>query len=230
MGLIVFSAFSGQIKWAGPYEILGDAGVRQNGELLYAYSGSGENATVNGVAFKGAKGTRAWDDAITMEFASVDSKNFGAQIPTSDKRSASMKAMLQGAPWCDNKPVTVTLKRLLAGKAYLVQVWVNDSRKIAADRTAKLDDGKVVLYFNKRREGTCGTYALGVFVADNSAEQSFVLQGNQSSQLNAIQVRTIEAADVKLDLAGEVIATRPVGGVVKPKTQDKSYSIVDVKE
>ena len=51
MGLIAFSAFSGQIKWSGPYEILGDAGVRQNGELLYAYAGSGESATVNGVAF-----------------------------------------------------------------------------------------------------------------------------------------------------------------------------------
>ncbi len=136
IGVIGFSAFSGQIKWSGPYEIIGDSGVRQNGELLYAYSGSGEVMTVNGVVFKGAKGTHAWDDAITMDFASVDSKNFGAQIPTNDKRSASMKAMLQGAPWCDNKPVKVTLKRLIAGKAYLVQVWVNDSRKFAAERTA----------------------------------------------------------------------------------------------
>lgn len=230
LGLIAFSAFSGQIKWSGPYEISGDAGVRQNGELLYAYAGSGESATVNGVAFKGAKGAHAWDDAITMEFASVDSKGFGKQIPTSEKLSASMKAMLLGAPWCDNKPVKVTLKRLTAGKAYLVQVWVNDSRELACERTAKLDDGKVVLFFNKGDEATCGTYALGVFVADG-AEQSFSIQGNQSSQMNAIQVRAIESADVKLDLPGEVIAKQLPGvRVAKAKTKVKNEAKVEVKD
>ena len=229
MGLMAFSAFSGQIKWSGPYEISGDAGVRQNGELVYAYSGSGENVTVNGVAFKGAKGAQSWDDAVAMEFAGVDSTSFGRQIQTSTKCSAALKQMLTGAPWCDNKPVKMTLKRLIAGKSYLVQVWVNDSRELACERTAKLDDGKAVLFFNKGDEATFGTYALGVFVADG-AEQSFTLQGNQSSQLNAIQVRAIESAAVKLDLAGEVIATRPAGGAVKAKTKDKGDSKVEVKD
>ena len=229
MGLMAFSAFSGQIRWSGPYEISGDAGVRQNGELVYAYSGSGENVTVNGVAFKGAKGAQSWDDAVAMEFAGVDSTSFGRQIQTSTKCSAALKQMLTGAPWCDNKPVKMTLKRLIAGKSYLVQVWVNDSRELACERTAKLDDGKAVLFFNKGDEATFGTYALGVFVADG-AEQSFTLQGNQSSQLNAIQVRAIESAAVKLDLAGEVIATRPAGGAVKAKTKDKGDSKVEVKD
>jgi len=210
------ACMAGTVTWKGAYDIRGDKGVRTDGKLLYAYAASGAEVTVNGVPFKGARATDAFGEGVAVSSRSRGGDVFGKDIKTTDALSPAFREMVRGAFWQDSEPMRVTLKQLAPGKHYLVQLWVSDTRSLANARTVTLDNSKVVLTHNKGSEGTVGCYALGVFTADGS-EQAFTVQGNVSSQVNAIQVREIEGVGIDLALAGEM--------KVDPEAERKSQRI-----
>ena len=210
---IIFVAsvgMAGAVSWKGAWDIKGDGGVRTNGKLCYAYTASGAEVTVNGVPFKGATGAEAFGEGVAVSSKAREGGAFGHDIKTSDALSPAFKDMVRGALWQDGGETTVTLKQLSVGKHYLVQVWMCDARGLANGRSATLDNSKLVVPHNMGAEGTAGAYALGMFTADG-AEQKFVVKGNVSSQLNAIQVREIESVNVDLALAGESMVDPEAG-------------------
>jgi autotransporter-associated beta strand protein len=108
--------------------------------------------------------------------------------------SSEYAKLTKGAAYGGTGAATITLNNLTSGHVYLVQVWVNDSRTDGNGRNETVTNagGNTVTldYNNTNAAGGAGQYTIGRFVAD-STTQSFILQGNASSQLNAIQLRDI---------------------------------------
>lgn len=96
-----------------------------------------------------------------------------------------------------NAPATVTLNNLVAGHAYLVQVWVNDNRSAGAGRTetvgSNVGNSVTLAYNNLNAIGGVGQFTIGRFTAP-AASVAFTLTGNASSQLNALQLRDLSIA------------------------------------
>ena len=83
----------------------------------------------------------------------------------------------------------ITLSNLTIDRQYLVQIWVNDSRYIGNYRN-ELVDGGVTLNFNQGTTDSLGQYVIGRFTADSTI-RNITLLGNESTQLNAVQLRWI---------------------------------------
>ena len=97
--------------------------------------------------------------------------------------------MLKGGAYGGAGTATITLKNLVVGDAYQVQVWVNDNR--ATTRTEKADNNITLKYNSTGAAGGVGQYVIGTFTAD-AVTQAFTLVASgtgAAAQLNAIQVR-----------------------------------------
>jgi signal transduction histidine kinase len=106
--------------------------------------------------------------------------------------SSAYQAVLSGGDWVDQVSATVTLVNLAVGHTYAVQFWVNDSRA-ASNRFETVTSGSngVKLEHNSTDNvGGVGQYTIATFEADDTT-QRFTLNGNASSQLNAIQLRDV---------------------------------------
>jgi hypothetical protein len=87
------------------------------------------------------------------------------------------------------------LNNLTIGHQYQVQVWVNDSRSgSTTNRTETLpgvSGSTVTLAYNSTyAAGGIGQYTIGTFAA-TATNQVFTMDGNASTQINALQVRDV---------------------------------------
>ena len=182
-----------------------DHDVRLDGNLLYAYnfSSAETDATVNGVTFKGfvVSGMAGSNDDIALAKSHSGGNDPSAFGFTDSDVSAGYVLMLQSATWGGTSG-TLTLKRLVPGHRYLVQLWESDTRSQFNDRYVTLDNWATVRYrnagvFNPPR----GDVATGVFTAVAETQEVKMEAGHYSNwgardvQLNGLQVRDLGAAD-----------------------------------
>jgi hypothetical protein len=197
------------ITWSPAMTISGDTDVATTGSLVsaFAFSASGAiSPTVNGVTFTGfaAPGVPVITHGnLTLAASSGATVNGHDMIFGSGNAPfASLSGMYQmllasdanttaGTP----SPLVGVISGLTVGQKYLVEVWVNDSRGLT--RSELLSDGGPTLSFDTTSaDGGVGQFATGMFTADSTAQQFFVLQtpGSVVSQLNAFQLRSLPSS------------------------------------
>ena len=107
--------------------------------------------------------------------------------------SPEYKTLLAGGITTGGGTVTLTLGDLTKNQAYLVQLWVNDSRPAASTQT--VDGTAVMKYDVTAADGGLGQYVIGRFTA-TGLTQSIEIEGegsNGAASINAYQVRAIGA-------------------------------------
>ena len=189
---------SGIINWGTPTLITNptaataDANVLNLGAANYAYTESNAAATVNGVAFTaGNSSTTLGGGNVTMSgFSGVDTANFSNPTDLGTEYSKLTK----GGAYNSGAAATITLNNLTANHVYAAQVWANDSRVSSNTRTETVTStgGNTVTlnYANSASAGASGQFTIGGFTAGGTT-QAFTMDGNVSTQLNAIQVRDV---------------------------------------
>jgi nitrous oxide reductase accessory protein NosL len=184
---------SGNVTWEAPKTISGAADVSTNGMLLYAYNNSGISATVHGVSFTGVNSATTWGTDVTLSTmnGSTASAYMGVAYPWSSLPT-SYQTILQGGAYNNGGVATVTMNNLVFGHQYQVQFWVNDSRASTRAETLMSANGNSITLLHNSNETASGVgqYAIGNFTAI-STTQSFTINSDSSSQINAIQVRDI---------------------------------------
>lgn len=183
--------FAAAICWTVSGNTQSEADVRTDGKLLYAYAPAG--VTVNGVRFVSVPNGGSFPADIT--FANRVNSISGAYWHDSLSRwkgGEEYKTLLSNGFYSSRASgcrQCVMLHGLEAGRLYLVQVWFNDMREPRRGSCQYLD-GKVLAmsdggnYF--------GANAVGTFVSSGS-EHRFVITSNIEDQINAIQVRDLDA-------------------------------------
>ncbi|MEI8290848.1 MAG: MBG domain-containing protein [Verrucomicrobiota bacterium] len=195
------------ITWNTPVTISGAADISTNGTGLYAYNNSSSAATVNNVTFTGVNSFTAWGTGVTLggwNGTSTSAFTGGASTPWNNL-PAGYKTLLQGGAYNDGAGASVTLNNLTIGHQYQIQVWVNDSRSGGTtNRTETLpgvSGSTVTLAYNSTYAGGgVGQYTIGTFTA-TATNQVFTMDGNSSTQLNALQVRDVTPAAVNVSPA-----------------------------
>jgi hypothetical protein len=202
--LLATSAARGaSVTWSSATNITSDANIITNGnfEYGYYYSSSTNTVVLNGVTFTGSGGARNFgsDVSTTLPFGGGSVSGLGSGMGL----SANYQALLGGIAWDNPNTHTVTLKNLEIGSRYFVQIWLNDSRSLAASRTATVSStggNSVVLDYNVANvTGGSGQYAVGTFLADAST-QIFTIQSATSPQLNALQLRSTPVPNVTVSI------------------------------
>ena len=215
--LLPCPVLAANIFWNTPVTIGGDADVSTSGGLLYAYDDANVPATVNGVTFAAGNSPSSLGGNVTISgyyWYSTTAFGSGAGAPWTNFSSA-YQSVLQGGVYANsNVTMTVTLNNLAVGHAYQVQIWVNDTRVGASNRTETVTSsgGNTVTldYNNTGTNGGVGQYTIGTFTSD-ATTQAFTLTGAQpaagnSAQLNAIQVRDQSAVAANTNSSAGVVA------------------------
>jgi autotransporter-associated beta strand protein len=183
------SGFAAVIAWGTPTLVSGNTDVTNSGTALYAYAGTA--TTVNGVTFTAVSSGTTWGNVSFTSFGSYYAAFTATSAPFNALSTAYSNVLSSGA-YGGATTGTVTLNGLTYGRAYTVQIWVNDSRALASGRneTASSSGGNSVAldYNNTDVAGGVGRFSIGTFVA-NSTSQTFTLASSSSVQLNAISVR-----------------------------------------
>jgi len=169
------------ITWGIATNIVDSSDVLKTGSPMYAYAfGTDVGAqTVNTVAFAVGNGSGGGTN-VTVTGAAACGPYFPLSSPP------SYNGILKGAAFASSgsgATMTVTLKNLVEGQQYAVQVW---SSNVDYGGTPTTYDGAVSLTVSP------GQYAIGTFTADATGTQAMILTQN-NVQLNALQVRTVPA-------------------------------------
>jgi hypothetical protein len=186
-------AAAASITWGPATTISGDSDVAASGTPLYAYAGGA--TTVNGVSFTQVTTGTTWGSvSLTSTLGNFSANTFiGAAAPYNTLPS-EYQSVLASAAWGGAATATLTLNGLTTGHDYLVQVWVNDARSVAAGRnetvTSSGGNSVTLVYNSTSATGGVGQYTTGFFTAD-STSQVFTLTSATSVQLNAINVLDI---------------------------------------
>jgi len=200
---------AGCVVWETPCNITGDADVVTEGDSLYAYTQSATATIVNGVTFKAGNGAGNFSATEKLPNLNVSgfSKWYSAFLPDDVACPAGMTVSYRQLINCGVYNVTstgtagLTLKNLVPGHRYLVQIWSNDSRANASTTTGVCLDDQVSI--NYRVAGTgFGQYAVGRFLAEDSEALitlSPVGVSGLSIAYTALQVRDITPDAIRWD-------------------------------
>jgi hypothetical protein len=206
------------IKWETPVTTGDGSEVKNVGTTLYAYhfDGSHGDQIVNGVTFK-----QGGHHGLFAEFSqdvdvahdggtgrTLQSSNGGALDTrtvypegTPDAYKVVVGSALYAANGSGPSWIDLTLKHLIPGRRYLVQIWYVDARYEAETCALyqKVDDVRTLVAYN-REHGDAGQCVSGTFVASTETK-TFRVRGyntrvsTKSNPLfNALQVRDITAA------------------------------------
>ena len=208
-----------------------DLDVRTDGDPLYAYNFSKgvTDAEINGVTFRGYyrnKALTSSNDDIGLVFPSAGNDNASAFAITDGDMSAGYLLMLQSATYpgsgsSDSTPSTLTLKRLVSGHRYLVQIWAHDGRSstTTSDRYMDLDGAARLEYRNEGLFSPArGDVATGIFTATAATKTISMLSGHHSDlanrcvQMNGLQVRDLGVAEGLTILVEDVPAWHVAAG------------------
>ena len=125
------------ITWSGPTNITSDANIITNGNFEYGYYYTSNTAIVvlNGGTFTGSGGSRNLGSDVSTTLPSGGGVAGG--MGAGSGLSANYQILLGGCAYNTvTNPESVTLKNLEIGSRYYVQIWLHDSRSLAASRTA----------------------------------------------------------------------------------------------
>lgn len=158
--------------------------VATEGTLAYAYTYAGADLTVNGVRFTGwTNGQRLGNDA---DFSTGFTGRYNGFCAASTLAAGDpYRTLLSNGAYVDSvaNDITLTLKNLTIGHAYLVQVWVHDTRGGTSTRYWQPDGGEAIYY---------GTgYGVGRFIAKDLKQTFTMTFMEKHAQLNALQVRDL---------------------------------------
>ena len=171
-----------------------DGSVVARGVPLYAYAARA--TTVSGVGFR-AFANRG-DQYGDLEFAAngaVRTRLDKAETAFLDGASVSVAPavsnLLAGAVYRDDGVAEneVRLRRLVAGRRYMVQAWFTDAR--VHGHLKYVNFGGVTVGYQIASTAPLGQYVAGVFRATNSTHAIAMNKANM--QINAIQVRELDA-------------------------------------
>ena len=190
----------GMIAWTKG-DTAADGSVDARGNCLYAYSANA--VTVNGTPFTAAAGGSTMGDDVTL--SSSFTLNKSAFVSHTENFDADALQMLRGAYYYLRSgfaDVTFTLRHLVAGRRYLVQLWSCDDRDGRGGSGYNVGD--VRLEYNNLNGGSAlrGQCLKGVFTATDDT-QSFTADTPTGYEwtFNALQVRELDAAWTPLPLA-----------------------------
>ncbi len=174
--------------WNPPVTVSDDSDVATTGSPVFAYDWSNATPSVNGVSFT------APGSGVSLSGFSGPYGGFltGTGSPA-NLLSTEYQNILTGGLYSNGvNPCTVTLNNLTIGNEYLVQFWVNDSRSSGNSRSETLTSGgnTVNLKYNGGSTGSLGQFSVGTFIATSSTKV-IDLSGNESTQINAIQLRDL---------------------------------------
>jgi len=178
--------------------------ISKTGTLIHARfgeQGSDAGLTINGEFF---------DDLSTLDSA-TNQDTIGARAGSFSAPNANYYQLLQrGSRDSANADTSISFSSLNIGSTYQIQVWAADSARAADDQGIVVNDGSGAVnpgttghatILQQVGTGGYGQYALGTFVADGTAAQSFglrqyfTLQTTASAQahtyVNAYQLREI---------------------------------------
>ena len=197
-------AGSGNVEWEAPCDVTGDSDIDTTGAFRYAYGIAPDVApynsattTVNGVTFfvgsRAANGWRGADLKLQGFDSSQNANNlaWAAGIATDGDISANYRNMLGCGLYSTVSPcaASLTLRRLIPGRRYLVQLWCSRGGAAATVETLTIDDA-VTLSTSGSASGA-GQYVKGTFTA-NADTQMISLKGNNGVVcFNMVQVRDI---------------------------------------
>ena len=174
--------------WSSPVTVAGAVDVVTAGNPVFAYDWHSATASVNGVSF-----TAPGSGVSLAGFAASYGAFLTGNGAPADGLDADYQNILTGGEYTSGaSPGTVTLNDLTPGSQYLVQLWVTDSRSNGNSRSETLTSGgnTVSMKFNEGFTGSPGQYTIGTFIA-TAATKVINLSGNESSQINAIQLRDL---------------------------------------
>ena len=160
------------------------ASIRTDGTLVYAYANG--SCTVNGVAFAD-EGSNGIDNAN----CTVDVIHASGNATPAGTEEGGYKSLLGNGWYASAADRTVTLKNLVVGKSYLVQIIA--ARSDYTTQSATAPDGVTTIKFG----GTGWEYGgslIGIFTA-NSTTKDFIVTYAGNSWLNGIQVRELSSAE-----------------------------------
>lgn len=188
------SANAANIIWSTPQAISASTDVSTQGTLFTAKSTGYNSYTVNGVLFDANAAN------ITSTFERGDGGYMGGQafIGTNDTVGQAYAGLMDFSHayngWT-SAAATITFTGLTINQEYLVQYWVADYRGFTNDRALTLTGGantSGALRFldSDNTYGIHGSYVIGTFVAD-ATSQSIVASANESTMMNAAQLRAI---------------------------------------
>ena len=189
------------VIWDTPVAIYSDSDVSTSGtgQFAFDYSSTG-NQTVNSVAFSNAFTQNGVTISVLADNSDPSSYVVGAPA-TPMTLSSAYQNMLTGAAYKNTgTAMPVTLSGLTVGQDYKVQFWVADYRSYPNNRTETITAGNTsgtLAYLN----GGSGTYVIGNFTADGTGSQTFTMLGNESTQINALQLRSVPEPNTAI-LAG----------------------------
>ena len=211
-----FSLSADGIRWEKAKNISGDADVRTDGVLRYAYANKA--ATVNGVAFAAGVNVNSFPDnvatmadvTLTSSGGYIDSDYFAKTVPSgaSAEYLQLIRAAVYNTSAANGESVTstITLKNLIPGHAYIVQLWTHDERSDPGSyRSIKVDDTEELLL---RASTGFGQHVTGAFTAAGNS-QSFTVTGyakkrKSVSQINSLQLRDVTPGQIAWEDAKDI--------------------------
>ena len=170
-GLLAFLSFNlltnflnaATITWGEPTTIAGDSDVTKIGTTIGAYTfGDLQNPTINEITFNGITPKAGYNNHDSA---------FGSNAAPFSELSLEYQTLLQSGSF-QRGPVTFKFDDLVIGQKYQIQVWVNDSRALADEKTLTLTAGKSVTLSQNTTgvEGGVGQYIIGTWVADEVSQ------------------------------------------------------------
>ncbi|HEV7927509.1 MAG TPA: alpha-L-fucosidase [Verrucomicrobiae bacterium] len=193
-------------NWQAPQTITSSSEVITRGSLVIARQATGSDfggysdQTVNGVTFLGNVNMANGATFTVGGQSGYDPTTFISTKTFSGPDAAAYEEMLAGGWYGNTSPVTLGLDGLTNGHDYLIQIWVDDFRAQTNARSetvtvAAVTDTNAPTLLYSTGDGTdpgsgTGQFVVGTFIAAGSS-LTFNLTGNQSSQLNAFQLRDI---------------------------------------
>ena len=195
----------GKVEWNVPQDIVGDADVRTDGTLLYAYCGAptdSDSLQVNGVAFTpDVRMYRALGDDILYDrftFGESDTRNLTEGVAVTDTFTTNYWLMLSRSAMVakkDSPVITVTLRNLTPGRRYLVQLWCGGTRDSDFGGQTMTFDGTVAVNQHSGEAGRMGQFVTGEFTP-LSDTQTFTAAPSKYGLISAIQVRDLSPVGV----------------------------------
>lgn len=218
------------VRWETPRDISGDGDVVTEGRPVMAVNWSSADTVVNGVAFAHSTTTTgqgllntSWAHYLATDFSSRVADEFlktGGGACSADYRRLLCGGIYDGKNAQGSYDRTLTLRNLVPGRTYLVQLWFNDVRTGVSDGGIHythfgashqvLIDGAVTARYKISTDGAAlGQHVVGRFTAPGPSvsillsPQTIDLGQNPlappSAQLNAFQLRDVTSL-------GEMIA------------------------
>ena len=196
---LIVSGKAAVITWGNAITITNDADISTNGNFEYGgyFAPTTAAISINGVTFTGSGGSHSFGANFFANFANGGTAYSGMGAGTG--LSANYQTLLGGCVYGGTNNNSITLNKLKIGYQYTVQLWINDSRSNGANSSNTVTSGNSVNldYNNKNAVGGVGQYVFGTFIADYPMLM-FYLQGHQSGQFNALQLRSLPATAATL--------------------------------